>query len=322
MEQNETSSAETAGNIRLLQHAASYLPRKPPTKQMEGKPPTLTAPCGTPSTTAICKHADRTLPSIGTAPETSLGKLIRKDGNTPPTHAYLETPLRGRALAICQPAALGHYTWDFPNSNLPHTSPVIRRGALQLPALATTSRHIQPPDTELHAIHNGMKDEHHPTVLAATARHNTRHGALPYHHLPALAAAAWYDQPANTALQTTHADMQADKPHAAQPHHHHLPALTAAGWHNQPYDTEMPATHAAMQADRRHAAQPHHHHLPALTAAGWHDQPYYAEMPATHADKRHAVQPHHHLPALTAQICIKCTKLDDCRSAVTRHEDS
>ncbi|KAL6752637.1 hypothetical protein V8C86DRAFT_2751079, partial [Haematococcus lacustris] len=66
----------------------------------------------------------------------------------------------------------------------------------------------------------------------------------------------------------------------------------------------MPATHAVMQADRRHAAQPHHHHLPALTAAGWHDQPYGTEMSATHAvmqaDKRHAAQPHHHLPALTA----------------------
>ncbi|KAJ9514694.1 hypothetical protein QJQ45_028426 [Haematococcus lacustris] len=133
-------------------------------------------------------------------------------------------------------------------------------------------------------------------------RHNIRHGALPYHHLPALAAAAWYDQPANTALQTTHADMQADKLHAAQPHHHHLPALTAAGGHDQPYDTEMPATHAVMQADKRYPAQPHHH-LPALTAAGWHDQPYDTEMPATHAvmqaDKRHAAQPHHHLPALT-----------------------
>ncbi|KAJ9529861.1 hypothetical protein QJQ45_022260, partial [Haematococcus lacustris] len=72
----------------------------------------------------------------------------------------------------------------------------------------------------------------------------------------------------------------------------------------QLYYTEMPATHAVMQADRRHAAQPHHHHLPALTAAGWHDQPYDTEMSATHdvmqADKRHAAQPHHHLPALTA----------------------
>ncbi|KAJ9521499.1 hypothetical protein QJQ45_008789 [Haematococcus lacustris] len=136
----------------------------------------------------------------------------------------------------------------------------------------------------------------------AAMQADRQHAAQPHHHLPALTAAGWHDQPPDTEMQDSHAAMQADMQHAAQPHHH-LPALTAAGWHDQPPDTEMQDSHAAMQADMQHVAQPHHH-LPALTAAGWHDQPAVTETQATHAamqaDMQHAAQPHHHLPALTA----------------------
>ncbi|KAJ9514278.1 hypothetical protein QJQ45_012213 [Haematococcus lacustris] len=255
MEQNETSSAETPGNIGLLQRAASYLPTW----------------YDQPANTALqTTHADMQADKLHAAQ---------------PHHHHLP------ALT----AAGGH---DQPyDTEMPATHAVMqadKRYAAQphhhLPALTAAGWHDQPYDTEMPATH---------AVMQADKRYVDQ----PHHHLPALTLAGWHDQPYDTEMPATHAVMQADKLHAAQPHHHHLLALTAAGGHDQPYDTEMPATHAVMQADKRYAAQPHHH-LPALTAAGWHEEPYNTEMPATHAvmqaDKRYVDQPHHHLPALTA----------------------
>ncbi|KAJ9531615.1 hypothetical protein QJQ45_015070, partial [Haematococcus lacustris] len=124
----------------------------------------------------------------------------------------------------------------------------------------------------------------------------TRQPSIPtlHHHLPALAAAAWHDQPYDTVKLATHADAQAANRHAPQ-HCHNLPAMIATHWHELTSHTTMQTADADAQAAQRHATQLHHH-LSVLAVATWHEQPYDTAMLATHAD---AQKPYNHLQSLT-----------------------